>query len=84
MTGAQSARQQNSYSISRRAEAGLTVLDMQCVSTREYAGKNSEKAMEEQQIIDRLELALERMRDLDPALKTAMIADLDRLRELTK
>lgn len=40
--------------------------------------------MEEQQIIDRLELALERMRDLDPALKTAMIADLDRLRELTK
>lgn len=40
--------------------------------------------MEEQQIIDRLELAIERMRNIDPALKMAMIADLDRLRELAK
>lgn len=39
---------------------------------------------EAQKLLDKLELALQRMRDIDPALKAAMVADLDRLRELTR
>ena len=39
---------------------------------------------EAQALIDKLELALERMRGIDPALKAAMIADMDRLRVLVQ
>jgi hypothetical protein len=79
MVGARLAKQQNNFSISRRTEAGLTVLDTQCVSTREYAGKNSEKAMEAQQLIDSIEQDIQRMR-IDEALKASLVARLDKLR----
>jgi hypothetical protein len=39
---------------------------------------------EQQQIIDDLEQAIDRQRDLDPALKAWYIAKFDRLRELQK
>jgi hypothetical protein len=84
MAGAPLARQQNSYSISRRAEAGLTVLDAQCISTREVSGKNSEKAMEALRLIDDIEQAIERQRDLSPELRLWYIAKLDELRALTR
>jgi hypothetical protein len=81
MAGAQRARQQKLYSISRRAEAGLTVHDAQCVSTREVSGKNSKVAMNAQELIDSIEQDLQRMR-IDDALKASLVARLDELRRL--
>jgi hypothetical protein len=37
-----------------------------------------------QELIDSLELDLERMRNIDPALRASMIARLDQLRTLVK
>jgi hypothetical protein len=77
--GARLAKQQNNFSISRRAEAGLTVLDAQCVSQPGVAGENSEAAMEAQQLIDSIEQDIQRMR-IDEALKASLVARLDELR----
>lgn len=79
MDGARLAKQQNNFSISRRAEAGLTVLDAQCVSQPGVAGENSEAAMEAQQLIDSIEQDIQRMR-IDEALKASLVARLDELR----
>ncbi|MFM0488001.1 hypothetical protein [Paraburkholderia graminis] len=40
--------------------------------------------MNVQELIDSLELDLERMRDIDPALRASMIARLDHLRRMVK
>jgi len=40
--------------------------------------------MNAQELIDSLELDLERMRNIDPALRASMIARLDELRNATK
>jgi hypothetical protein len=40
--------------------------------------------MDIQELIDSLELDLERMRNIDPALKASMIARLDQLRRMVK
>jgi hypothetical protein len=81
MVGAPRAGQQKHYSISRRTEAGLTVLDAQCVSQPGVAGENSEAAMEAQQLIDSIEQDIQRMR-IDEALKASLVAKLDELRRL--
>jgi hypothetical protein len=40
--------------------------------------------MNTEQLIDSLELDLERMRNIDPALRASMIARLDELRAMAK
>jgi len=40
--------------------------------------------MNTEQLIDSLELDLERMRNIDPALRASMIARLDQLRRMVK
>lgn len=40
--------------------------------------------MTPQQIIDSLELDLERMRNIDPALRASMVARLDELRRMVQ